>query len=328
MIRSFSLTGWSREPVLMVPLVLERWAHIFSSSLLVSLLAFEHFYVTPVLRGHSLENRLVTESRKYFGALTWICWSVGSVSGALWLLTIVASITGSGLNFASVREVLGVTQFGHLWLWRSVLSLTLAVGLLLGGLRKTHVTQTLWIGLAGLNLGSLAWAGHAGAAIGSFAPIHLLTDVAHLVISAIWPGSLLPLAVWLFVTARARGCEILPVINAVLERFSAISLAAIALLGASGVLNSVFMVKRLSDLYTTSYGQILAAKIILFLIMIGLGAQNRWLLKAQRHRDRNQPASDRTKAKRLFRNICLESALTFVVFGLVGVLGAIPPPSI
>jgi putative copper export protein len=36
---------------------------------------------------------------------------------------------------------------------------------------------------------------------------------------------------------------------------------------------------------------------------------------------------DRSATGRLFRNVCIESALAFVVFGLVGALGAIEPPN-
>ena len=312
----------------MLPLVLERWAHIYSSSLLLSLLAFQRLFVTPVLSNNCSGRGLTEDHQKNLNDLARICWFIGFVSWTLWLLTVVVSMSGSELNLSSVQEVL-LTQFGHLWLFRSVLSFVIAGGLWHSALRKNRFawSNLLGIGLAALNVASLAWAGHAGAATGSLAAVHLLTDVSHLLVSAVWPNSLLPLAVWFYVAVKAPGGETFPSIYQVLKRFSAISLGAVAVLATSGLLNSVFMIRRLSDFYTTTYGQILVLKIILFLVMIGLGAQNRRLLRVRREGEPRDSAGDRIKAKRLFQNVCVESTLAFIVFGIVGALGAIPPPA-
>jgi putative copper export protein len=82
----------------------------------------------------------------------------------------------------------------------------------------------------------------------------------------------------------------------------------------------------LSDFYATTYGEILTGKIILFLIMIGLGAQNRRLLGTQRKN--NAQRIEQSNSMQLFRNIWIESALAIIVFGLVGALGTIEPPGI
>jgi len=305
----------------MLSLLFGRWAHIYSSSLLLSLFAFRRLYVIPVLDRESRRSNLAEEDS--LDTLKWICWLVMLISGIVWLLAIVASITDSGIQLAAVGEVIGVTQFGHLWLFRSLLGLAIAGGLLHDSLRKRSCAHlnSLCIGLAAVNLGSLAWAGHAGAGTGSFANVHLLTDLVHLLVSAVWPGGLLPLIIWFFVNPRRGENE--P--EAIVRRFSAISLGAVVILAVSGLLNTLFMIRRFADFYATSYGQILTAKVILFLIMIGLGMQNRRLLKIERA---NEPRNtDSSATGRLFRNLCIESALAFVVFGLVGALGAIEPPN-
>jgi copper resistance protein D len=305
----------------MLSLLFGRWAHIYSSSLLLSLFAFRRLYVIPVLDRERRRSNLAEEDS--LSTLKWICWSVMLISGIVWLLAMVASIIDSGIQLAAVGEVIGVTQFGHLWLFRSLLDLAIAGALLHDSIRKrsrVHL-NSICIGLAAVNLGSLAWAGHAGAGSGSLANFHLLTDLVHLLVSAVWPGGLLPLIIWLFVNPRRGENE--P--EAILRRFSAISLGAVVILAVSGVLNTLFMMRRFADFYATSYGQVLIGKIILFLIMIGLGMQNWRLLKIQRS---NEPQStDRSATGRLFRNVCVESALALVVFGLVGALGAIEPPN-
>ncbi len=304
----------------MLSLLFGRWAHIYSSSILLSLLAFQRLYVIPVL---DRERRGNLAEESCLDTLKWICWLVMLISGINWLLVIVASISNSGIQLATLEEVIGGTQFGHLWLFRSLLGLAIAGGLLYDRLRKRAYAHLdlLCIGLAAVNLGSLAWAGHASAGAGSLANFHLLTDLVHLLVSAVWPGGLLPLTIWFFVNPGRRENE--P--DAIVRRFSAISGGAVVILAVSGLLNTFFMIKRLADFYTTTYGQILTGKIILFFMMIGLGVQNRRLLKIQRSSEIQ--SMDRSATGRLFWNICVESALTFVVFGLVGALGAVEPPN-
>jgi putative copper resistance protein D len=304
----------------MLSLLVGRWVHIYSSSLLLSLFVFQRLYVIPVL---DRERRSNLAEESCLDILKWICWLVMLISGINWLLAIVASINNSKIQLATLEEVIGVTQFGHLWLFRSLLGLAIAGGLLYDRLRKRSYAHLdlLCIGLAAVNLGSLAWAGHAGAGTGSFTNFHLLTDLVHLLVSVVWPGGILPLIIWFFVNPGRRENE--P--DAIVRRFSAISRGAVVILAVSGLLNTLFMIKRLADFYATTYGQILTGKIILFLIMIGLGVQNRRLLKIQRSSEIQ--GMDRSATSRLFRNICVESALTFIVFGLVGALGAIEPPN-
>jgi copper resistance protein D len=297
-----------------------RWAHIYSSSLLLSLFVFRSLYVIPVLDRDRRRSNLGRQDSLH--TLKWICWLVMLLTGITWLLAIVVSITNSGIQLTTLGEVIGVTQFGHLWLFRSLLGFAIAGGLLHDSLRKRTCAHLnlLYIGLAAVNLGSLAWMGHAGAGTGVFANVHLLTDLVHLLVSAVWPGGLLPLVIWLFANRRRRENES----EAIVSRFSAISLTGVAILAVSGLLNTLFMMRRFTDFYATSYGQILTGKIILFLIMIALGWQNRRLLRVQQSNETQRMDSSTTG--RLFRNLCIESALAFVVFGLVGALGAIEPP--
>ena len=305
----------------MLGLLVARWVNIYSSSLLLSLFAFRRLYLIPV---SDREHRHRPDQR-WIVALRWICWCAMSISGIIWFWAVVSALMDSGIEWGPAQEVIGGTQFGHLWLLRSLLGLVIAGGLLRYTPKKESRPHSdlPWIALAAINLASLAWAGHAGAAGGRAANFHVFIDLMHLLASALWPSGLLPLTVWFVINTKERGSELLD--YAVLHRFSATSLGAVALLATTGLLNSLFMVKRFSDLNATNYGQVLAAKIVLFCIMIGLGAENRRLLKVRRLRG-TQTAADRGGVARLFRNICAESALAFVVFGLVGALGAIAPP--
>jgi putative copper export protein len=105
--------------------------------------------------------------------------------------------------------VLTGTQFGHIWLFRVIVSLFFAIGLWLlartSG-RRTYLQATL-AGLAVIELVSLAWVSHAAAGQGPFGVVHLLGDALHLLTSAFWPGSLAPLAAFLLLLLKSSQIE-------------------------------------------------------------------------------------------------------------------------
>jgi putative copper resistance protein D len=307
----------------MLLLVLGRWAHIGSASLLVSVLIFQRLYVIPAVRSDSQEI-LATGREVSWENMVWPLWGVGFVSWILWFLAVSVSMTESQPNMADLAEIICSTQFGHVWLFRIALSLLLGGVLLYSSSHKRvrRDWRPLCSGLAAINLGTLAWAGHASAIGGSLAPFHLLIDLIHLLVSAVWPGSLFPLAVWWFANMKTRLHDLSSC--AVLHRFSFVSLPSVVVLGATGIFNSAFMIGGLSDLISTSYGQILTIKIVIFLFLIGIGAWNRLLLGFGMNSALNSGSN--ASAARLFRNVCLECTLTLAVFGLVGALGVMAPP--
>jgi len=56
------------------------------------------------------------------------------------------------------------------------------------------------------------------------------------------------------------------------------SLIVVGVLCVTGLVNSLFLVGSVSSLSTTDYGRWLVVKVVLFIVMIGLGAMNfkRW----------------------------------------------------
>ena len=172
------------------------------------------------------------------------------------------------------------TRFGHIWLFRVIISLVLGISLWLPARtsgRRSFLQATL-AGLAVIELVSLAWAGHAAAGPGRFGVVHLLGDAFHLLTSAFWPGTLAPLAAFLLLLLISSQVEAIVLAAPVVRRFSASSLIAVAVMALTGLLNSIFMVGSLRALLTSAYGQILVSKLILFFAMIGFGACNLFCL--------------------------------------------------
>jgi copper resistance protein D len=121
--------------------------------------------------------------------------------------------------------VLTGTQFGHIWLFRVIVSLVF--GIILWVMERTSGRQSfLQATLAGLSvieLVSLAWAGHASASPGPLGIVHLLGDALHLLTSAFWPGALAPLAAFLLLLLKSSQVEAIVLATPVVRRFSASS---------------------------------------------------------------------------------------------------------
>jgi copper resistance protein D len=173
------------------------------------------------------------------------------------------------------------TQFGHIWLFRVIISLVLGISLWLPArtLGRRSFLQVTLAGLSVMELVSLAGVGHAAAGSNPFGAVHILGDALHLLTSAFWPGALAPLAAFLLLLLKSSQVEAIVLAAPVVRRFSAISLIAVAGMAFTGLLNSIFMVGSFRALLTSAYGQILVSKVILFCAMIGFGAWNLFLLK-------------------------------------------------
>jgi copper resistance protein D len=317
-----------------IALILVRWLHLSASILLASLFLFEAAIVLPAARkpsagtGHLLNTIHRLTCRTAFWTLlvtlmSWFAWS--------WL--VASTMTGDDLieclKSGDWLTVLTGTQFGHLWLFRIIVSLIF--GIILWMVARTSgrrsFLRTTLAGLSVIELVSLAWAGHATATPDPLGIVHLLGDALHLLTSAFWPGALVPLAAFLFSVVKSSQVEANGLAAPVVRRFSASSLIAVAGMALTGLLNSIFMVGSFRALLTSAYGQILFSKLILFLVMVGFGAWNLFLVKPRIALDfPTVNLAKRSAVHLLLRNVLWEIGLGTVVILIVGLLGITPPP--
>ena len=281
-------------------------------------------YSASVFSPPSVDSPLCLVDLGDLAQISWIAW--------LWLAT--ALMSGEDIiaciNSGALGTVLFATQFGHLWLTRLIIGLVFGIGLWL--LARTSGGQSIlaaslaW--LAGIELVSLAWVGHAAAGTGGYGVVHLLGDALHLLTSAFWPGGLVPLSTFLFVLLKSSHAGALGTAALVVRRFSTSSLIAVTVMALTGLLNSVFLVGNVQVLLTTSYGQLLTSKLMLFLLMVGFGAWNLLVLKPRLTVDLRavRVAQQEIVIRSLLRNILCEIALGTGVILIVGLLGNTPPP--
>ena len=305
-------------------LALIRSVHIGGSVLLAAVLAFRLIVLMPAIKAAHGVDKSQLRFEGFLSRLTLASLIAVIVSNAAWLWLVAASISGealfSGTQLETLETILFQAQFGRLWLFRFACCLGLGILLLI---RNRGLISA---GLAAVVLASLGGAGHAGANASSASPFVLANDVGHLVVAAVWPGGLVPLL--LLLGKSHRMTDHVNLIVHVVRRFSAMSLIAVALLGASGLINAYFLVGSFEALFDSNYGKLLLLKIVLFLLMIGFGAGNLLVLKPRLMRlatIEKQAESPRLIAS-LFRNVMCEAILAAAVLLIVGLLGVTPPP--
>lgn len=187
---------------------------------------------------------------------------------------------------------------------------TVALALGLQGLRGSKLSK--WAAAGGLLAVGIAFSvsGHA-----SRAPPQALTWLVVLIHTtnvAFWAGSLLPLASLLKSSGRAA--------HKALARFSAVIPFAIAPMAVTGVLLALVQLTEVSDLWTTSYGRLLLAKLAVVAGLAFLAFHNRHVLTPL------AASAPSAGFAALRRSIVIELALTAIVFGIVAGWRFTPPP--
>lgn len=206
--------------------------------------------------------------------------STGAVAGAslvalgatiAWLPLEAATVMGqwdAALDRGTLSVLLG-TELSAVWLVR----LALAVALAFGGLSRPAVgTRAV---LAALLLASLALGGHAAMDEGlARRVLHMLNHAVHLLAGGFWLGSLAILPACL---ARLREPADCADAATALRRFSRAGHVAVALVIASGIVNTALVLGRWPVDTASAYQLLLAVKILLVLAMTGLALVNRYI---------------------------------------------------
>jgi copper resistance protein D len=215
------------------------------------------------------------------------------------------------------------TQIGRIGLVRCGLLLFLVVYAVLR-LSKGKTRIVAWVEpvLAFVQLALLSWLSHAAAATGPWSWLQLETDLLHLTAAAIWPAGLFPF--WLLLKQGVP--EIVQ--GDILIRFSNVSVVIAPLVGATGILSAYFRLHEAAPLISTPYGRYVFLKAVCFLVLIGLGAVNRFKLIPGLRGTSSEVPLLAENWQRLHKNILIEQALLIVILFAVARLGLLAPPDL
>ncbi len=171
---------------------------------------------------------------------------------------------------------------------------------------------------------SFAWMGHGAATGGSAGWVHLAGDITHLLAAAGWIGALVVFGIMLArsvpsVTGQTALCTSL-------ARFSGIGTILVAVIVVSGLINSFFLLGwDPAHIIAARYGQVLAAKLVLFAIMLAFAIENRFRHTPSLARVLANGTSTAAEMARLRASILSETVAALGVLALVGWLGTLAP---
>jgi putative copper resistance protein D len=241
-------------------------------------------------------------------AWIWPALGIAAASGFAWALLVAMEISDNGAVFAdgTLTKLLTDTRFGHVWLLRFLLLLSVV----LTTLSARNAAAWLRLLSASALLATVGWVGHSNARSDLVGWLQVSADMAHLLAAGLWLGSLPALAMLL-------ACEAADVSTAT-RRFSSFALIAVATLLLTGLFNTYLLTESVWSLPKSDYGRLLLLKIALFIAMVALAATNRfyWTPKL--------PAGPAIAAIR--RHSMIEAGLGLAVLFIVGLLGTLPPP--
>jgi len=299
------------------PMVVARAIHFAATALVAGVLTFRAVVADPALRGEEKPGLVVDNEIRM---VAWIGLATSVISGAAWLLLQTSSISGQTCGEAmvsgAVLTVLEETQFGLVSEIRLAIAILLAICLIFD--RRT-LPRWLALGAALCLVAAIAWTGHAGSTPYKLGYLHLTTDALHLYAAAAWTGGLVSLVLLLKAVNTRGPAELSMELDAV-KRFSALGMVSVATLIVTGIVNAWILVGSVRGLILTDYGWVLMAKVAVFAVMVAFAAANRFWLTP-----RLAPPASPKALHNLIRNTKAETALAFIVFAIVGVLGTLHP---
>lgn len=250
---------------------------------------------------------------------------VASLAGLVAQTSVLAGSLAEGLKLSSLSAVVTTMSLGVSALVRAAAAaMALSAVLIL-----TPGRPLFWIctTLGAVISASFAWMGHGAATEGPVGSLHLVADILHALAAGVWIGAL----VVFFGLLRRASDDVAAdhVLHRALHGFAGVGSGIVAVLVATGLVNSWFLVgpSRLTGLWTTPYGQLLVLKLLLFVVMLGLAAANRFHLTPALGvaLDDNRPREPARAALR--RSLFIETTFSLVVLGLIAWLGMLAPVS-
>jgi putative copper resistance protein D len=318
-------------------LILARALHYGSGMVLVGVMAFRWLVLLPAFADaadepwQTLRPLLRTLNRLLVGSGITLLLSGFAMFWAVTAEMNECSLTDA-LHLDAFATVFFQTQFGVVCQWR--LGLAVIFAILLGLLvrrqwhfqRNRSALETVMGIIAVALIVSVAWTGHAASSGTSSFPLRISADALHLLAAAIWPGGLLPFALFLScIRTNQPALHSRSTLRAI-HRFSNLSLLIVGVLIATGVINSFFLVGSFTALVTTLYGGILCLKLCLLLLILGVASWNRFRLLPLISKSSASKQIVSPLIGQLRNFVATEFALAVAIVVVVSVLGITPPP--
>jgi putative copper resistance protein D len=310
-----------------------RFVHLAAAVLLAGSFSFALLVARPAFMSAADAEKPAYFSflRLQLGISRW-CLLVFLLSALLGLgiqaMNVSETSRGVIFDFAALFSLATETQFGKVWLARMFLALILS-GFFLAESRRQAATVSLAVIFGGFVLtacllATLALASHASAAEGSIFALQVSVDALHLLAAGVWLGGLAPLADLLRRCTASEANAASAVARTATRRFSALALASVLIIIATGGYNAWNLVGGFAPLFGTAYGQLLLAKLGLLMPLLTVAAVNLRKLKPQLLASPAEGGST-PLVRKLKRNVLIEATIGMLILLIVGHLSVTPP---
>jgi putative copper export protein/methionine-rich copper-binding protein CopC len=296
-----------------------RWAWFASLLGMIGAVAFRYGVLPKLDRDPELHAVAARgEGAVWYVALGAAALSVAALFARLWMQ--VAALGGGEAAWDGARldVLLRDTGWGLAWVLQAIATLAFVTGLFIA--KAPHGRAVGWMGAAaGAVLLSAvpALSGHA-ASVGRLNGVAILMDTVHVLGAGVWLGTLAALLAVGIPAALLSGEASGGAVAAMVRAFSPMALAGAAAVGVTGIVNVLFQLDALTDVWATGYGRALLLKLALLAGVGALGFYN-WR--------RVLPAlGDDPGTRRLRRSARAELGLGVVVLLVTAVLVALPTP--
>ncbi len=271
--------------------------------------------ILPRARGINADIRAKMERR---AAVLGLAASMLVIIGALARLFLESEMmsTMPGMQTMSMTDMAMHTRWG----FTLRLELEAAVVALVSFILAARWLRGAWL-VASLSAVVLAvtpaLAGHA-AASPKFTSLMIVSDFLHVLGGATWLGSLLAvMVVGVPLSLTLDDVERWSSVASLVNSFSPLALASVAVVVVSGLIASLVHLEHLSALWQTAYGQVLLLKLALVAITLTIGAYNFRRVQPQ--------LVNEIGAARLRRSAMLELTFGFLILLVTGFLTGISP---
>jgi len=301
-------------------LILIRWLHFTTVLFLFGALLFQYYggdkskfrdlyRALPAFPVRFRSSLVAASILAFFSATAWLALEAGEMGNG----------PMDSLSPKAIWDVLTGTTFGHIWQIHLAASLALVVVVTTRAPERRHLDVVFC--LTAIILASQAWVGHAVVERGIDGILHLINQTVHLFAAGTWLGGLIAVAFALRQIDKDENGRCPTPSLQMLLRFSSLCSTAVILIILSGLVDCWFLVGNVHFLINTRYGQVLIVKLVLFSVMIGIGAFNRFVLLP-----RLTSVSHRQESLSI---LCLvvtvEQVLSVLVLVVVSVLGILSP---
>jgi len=150
-------------------------------------------------------------------------------------------------------------------------------------------------------------------------------DWLHLTAAAFWLGGVAYLALVLVPLALRHG--LIGELGAAVERFSPLAVAAVAVIGLTGLMQSAGFLGGYDDLVNSAYGQALLAKSVGFIALIALGAFHQFAIGPRLRLWRARAARAGDAAQRFRLSLAVEAALGLGALAAAAAMTLLPLPA-